>query len=476
MLCFTVALAVAVSITGDCARIKRDLALANEVAPQLQTCAGIRVEKCRDCVGDFVCETCYKADTSDPFETGIVCTKSITSSTCMGSDFTFVPTVKCKIATMPVRPDEPPSVGFFDFRCPAMDTLVAAQELVSVPDNSFNLCLPSDPLPNEGVLTIEPVVKTVPFVITTAVEWLLYAGGYTAARNGTAKIGNKGTFVQDNLVDRMRYLPSSTHKWIAYTERSHTSRPKKLIVYCHGNFEGAHGLHFGKLDPLMHAMNGKLVAFEYPGYGGVHGTQGQSTITSVTYVTMAGLNYARQVWGWDPKDIILVGRSIGTGAAAEAAAMYEKMGVGLGGLILLSPYYSIHKLVASFTGGISLAASWAMNSHYFQTGLNIRGMTQTPVLIAHGARDEVIEVSQANDIYDEMCEECKSSGRMDYIKFAKKGHNDLSMIDVLDNGGNKWIAANPSLKLGFGPSEPFSNDRCIQDAKAMCRSRDGLEH
>ena len=54
----------------------------------------------------------------------------------------------------------------------------------------------------------------------------------------------------------------------------------------------------------------------------------------------AAYSFAVHGLGWNPKDVILFGRSIGTGPAARLAA-----DVPCGGLILISPYTSVKDLV-----------------------------------------------------------------------------------------------------------------------------------
>jgi pimeloyl-ACP methyl ester carboxylesterase len=54
----------------------------------------------------------------------------------------------------------------------------------------------------------------------------------------------------------------------------------------------------------------------------------------------AAYSFAVHGLGWNPRDVILFGRSIGTGPAARLAA-----DVPCGGLILISPYTSVKDLV-----------------------------------------------------------------------------------------------------------------------------------
>lgn len=209
-------------------------------------------------------------------------------------------------------------------------------------------------------------------------------------------------------------------------------------------------------------MEAMVVAFEYPGYSTPVGTKGKSTISSVKWVTLTALNWVRQMWGIAPQDIIMIGRSIGTGAAAEAAALYEQVGLPLGGLILLAPYSSIRSLVTSVVathfyahvGVPQMVSAYATESYSFDTLDNVKKMLKTPLLLVHGGKDELIPSHHTDDIL--AVAPSKKHGLQTSIIYPEMGHNDIGLDDVArDRRFRQW----------WGTAAPRNDDAGIPVAQ-----------
>ena len=71
---------------------------------------------------------------------------------------------------------------------------------------------------------------------------------------------------------------------------------------------------------------------------------------SVTRNVETAYDFAVNALHWDPKHILLIGRSIGTGVAVKLAAKFE-----CGALILVSPYTSVKDMVRTHAG---IVTSW----------------------------------------------------------------------------------------------------------------------
>ena len=85
-----------------------------------------------------------------------------------------------------------------------------------------------------------------------------------------------------------------------------------------------------------------ILSIEYPGYGIYKGSPSASQILSDAKKVFEYLTGCLKV---DPKDILLFGRSIGTGPATELAAIKDP-----GALMLMSGYTSLREVVASIVG------------------------------------------------------------------------------------------------------------------------------
>ena len=113
---------------------------------------------------------------------------------------------------------------------------------------------------------------------------------------------------------------------------------------------------------------------------------------SVTANILTAYDFAVNALHWDPKNIILFGRSIGTGPAIKLAAQIE-----VGGLILVSPYTSIKDIVRTHAGFVT---SWltAELSNMFPSEEDIVHV-QCPTLIVHGSQDKVIPSESARRLH-----------------------------------------------------------------------------
>ena len=104
------------------------------------------------------------------------------------------------------------------------------------------------------------------------------------------------------------------------------------MIYCHGNAEDV-GLAYELMDHLRTTLMVHVLGVEYPGYGVYAGDPtSELIIEDIDNV----YTYLTDVLCWPSYDIILFGRSIGSGPASWIAANKNP-----GALLLMSPYTSI---------------------------------------------------------------------------------------------------------------------------------------
>lgn len=89
------------------------------------------------------------------------------------------------------------------------------------------------------------------------------------------------------------------------------TRTNKIMVYFHGNSEDLGGA-YQFLKFIQYRIEAHIIAVEYPGYG-VY--EGEPSENSVLNDALRVLEFTHKVLKWRMNDIIIIGRSIGTGPA-----------------------------------------------------------------------------------------------------------------------------------------------------------------
>lgn len=126
---------------------------------------------------------------------------------------------------------------------------------------------------------------------------------------------------------------------------------------------------------------------EYPGYGIYQGTPNSEQIKEDALIVYDFLHYRV---GYQGKNIIIMGRSIGSGPSTYLATN-RKAGL----LTLISPFTSIKRMVNEFGG--SLATNFIKN-HF--DNLGIINQVKSPLLLIHGKRDKLISYEHSRDIFE----------------------------------------------------------------------------
>ena len=124
------------------------------------------------------------------------------------------------------------------------------------------------------------------------------------------------------------------------------SSPKgssKTIIFFHGNAEDI-GLAYELLNHLRVTLQVHILGIEYPGYGIYEGECSEDRIYQDAYNIFSFLTST----GVEPSDIIVFGRSIGSGPACFLAGEVRPAA-----LLLMSAYTSIRAAVKYITGSIA---------------------------------------------------------------------------------------------------------------------------
>lgn len=185
-------------------------------------------------------------------------------------------------------------------------------------------------------------------------------------------------------------------------------------IYWHGNGEDI-GVGNQFLDPLVDAIGFNVLAVEYPGYGVYNGVKpsGDKIRNDADIV----YKYVTETLGIKQENIIVFGRSLGSGPATYIASKYSPSS-----LILVSAYTSI-KHAAQDMVFQGFVVSDRFN--------NIKQIDKVkcPILLIHGKQDGVIKCSHSQKLYDKSVSQKKV-----LIMPENMGHNKFNYyVDILKN-------------------------------------------
>jgi pimeloyl-ACP methyl ester carboxylesterase len=187
--------------------------------------------------------------------------------------------------------------------------------------------------------------------------------------------------------------------------------PKGLILYYHGNAGNLAG--WGYVAEAFLSQGYNIAIMDYRGYGKSTGELSQKAILNDALAF-----YDEFVRGFSKDQIILYGRSLGTGIAAYVASQRP-----VDKLILETPYYNFTSLVQShvpvFPAGPAL-------KYKFKTNRYVKDVS-CPIYIFHGTDDMIVPFKQGRRLYESIPE-----GQATMIEIEGGDHNNL------DNYGKYW--------------------------------------
>lgn len=183
------------------------------------------------------------------------------------------------------------------------------------------------------------------------------------------------------------------------------------ILYFHGNGGGLAN-RAGRFGRYQNAGFG-IFMMSYRGYSGSTGTPSEAH--NIADAHLAYDHLVKQ--GLKPSDIFLYGESLGSGVAVQLAAS-----VPVAGVILDAPYTSIVEVGAKAYPILPLR--WIMVDRY-ESDKHIAGIN-APLLILHGARDQVIPLEMGQRMHA-LAREPKR-----IVVFPEGRHVDLDNYGAVD--------------------------------------------
>ncbi|KAK7021216.1 AB hydrolase-1 domain-containing protein [Favolaschia claudopus] len=188
-----------------------------------------------------------------------------------------------------------------------------------------------------------------------------------------------------------------------------TLKKNPTILFFHGNAATrAFNARIQIYTALSSRLSANVLAIDYRGYGDSTGTPTQPGVA----------RDARAAWNWliqngaTPDQILIVGHSLGTAVSSLLAAELSDESISPRGLVLMSPFSSIAKVLETYSifGFLPLIKPlamlpWAVKLlmstviHKFETDTLIPRI-KGPVLIAHAENDWEIPYSHSQALFD----------------------------------------------------------------------------
>ncbi len=189
----------------------------------------------------------------------------------------------------------------------------------------------------------------------------------------------------------------------------------KVALICHGN--GGNLTNRAEIMKSFLDQNISVFIFDYQGYGKSTGRPSIPKIVSDSKIALAYLLENRK---YKQENIILFGESLGTGLACKLSTDMKS-----GGIILLSPYYSILRLAREKLAWLNLYPDFMFSFDHLDNA-KVLSKPHSPTLIIHGAKDRLIPITHAEKLY------ATAVDPKQFVVLKSSGHNDIFLNDTTD--------------------------------------------
>jgi uncharacterized protein len=184
---------------------------------------------------------------------------------------------------------------------------------------------------------------------------------------------------------------------------SQTAETRGVVLYFHGNRTNVS--RYAQYADNFTRSGWEVWMIDYPGYGKSTGKRNEQQLYNwaLAFYQLARARFS-------PDSIIIYGRSVGTGIAAQLASIRDTRY-----LILESPYFSFPSIFDTYLP----IYPWEKIIHYQFPTFHFLPDVTAPVIIFHGTDDWTIPISNAKKLKPLL----KKNDR--FIVIEKGRHNDL---------------------------------------------------
>ncbi len=189
--------------------------------------------------------------------------------------------------------------------------------------------------------------------------------------------------------------------------------PKGLILYFHGNAGDLS--RWGSITTFFVEQGYDVIVMDYRTYG-----KSTGTLSEMALYKDSQLFYDYSLKLYSEKDIVLYGRSLGTGIATYLAAQNNPLK-----LLLEAPYYSLEAIAKERFP--FLPVNWLLK--YRLPSYEFVQAVTAPIAIFHGTEDGVVPYESGKRLYDAI----PNSGKKMYSIIGGK-HNNLIEFPAYQQG------------------------------------------
>eukprot|EP01147_Barroeca_monosierra_P003565 gene3565-8319_t len=219
----------------------------------------------------------------------------------------------------------------------------------------------------------------------------------------------------DSTIEKLVFLGGKGDPCLVESFGFHQNQPNRCVIYFHGNYMDLGEMQYTEMPLLCTRLQATLIVPEYPGYGLALGSASEGECKRVASQV---INYAVNSLGFRHKDIILMGRSIGTGVALYACEHLVKSAGPPFAVILQSAFTSLRDVARELTSlGVLLSSR-------FPNKTMIDSLNISNLLLIHGKEDSLINPSHSCQLH----EAAKSVPNKKLLIYDKATHNSFPNI------------------------------------------------
>lgn len=215
----------------------------------------------------------------------------------------------------------------------------------------------------------------------------------------------------------MTYLHSTKHKWLLTRTQNRIPyffidrNSSVTVLFSHGNAEDL-GIIYDSFVDYSKQLQVNVMAYDYTGYGKSSGVVSEENC----YADVdAAYEHLTEVLKIPSTQIILHGRSLGSGPTCYLAERLAAQGEQLLGIILQSPLASAFRVAVNFR--ITMPGDMFAN-------IDRIGGICCPIFVIHGTRDEVVPFWHGQELF--MNARPKWRAKPFWVDGA--GHNNIEVL------------------------------------------------